>query len=101
MHIFDLKNMPSHPYAERQKNVFFQQEEFKARIIDLKPGGEMPTCKMESYVMFYVISGIAQVMVNQESVELSEGHCLITEPATLAMKTQNGVRMMGIQISKL
>jgi len=31
---------------------------------------------------------------------LRKGQCLIVEPATLSMKTQNGVKMMGIQIMK-
>ncbi len=59
----------------------------------------MPACQMECHVVFYVISGSAQVMVNNESAELSEGHCLITEPATLAMKSEHGVKLVGIQIS--
>jgi quercetin dioxygenase-like cupin family protein len=100
MNVFDLKKMPSYPHSQRGKNVFYQQDAFKARVIDLEAGGEMPTCQMESYVLFYVISGNAQVTVNHEIAELSEGHCLITEPATLSMKTKNGVRMMGIQITK-
>jgi len=100
MQLFDLKNMPSYPYAERQKNIFFQQDEFKARLIDLKPGGAMPSCEMESSVLFYVISGSAQVTVNNESAELVAGKCLISEPATLSMKSESGVRMMGIQITK-
>lgn len=98
MQIFDLKNMPSFPYAERHKNVFFQNDDFKARIIDLKPGQSMPTCEMESYVLFYVISGRAKVTVNDEAAELVAGHCLITEPATISMNTTGGVRMVGIQI---
>lgn len=100
MKIIDVAIMPSHPYAERHKNVFFQQDEFKARIIDLKPGGAMPTCEMESYVLFYVLSGSAQVTVNDESADLAAGQCLVTEPATLAMTTEHGVRMLGVQIQK-
>jgi len=53
---------------------------------------------MLSYVIFYVIKGIAEAKVNQEKIILKEGQCLITEPATLSMKTKEGVKMMGIQI---
>ncbi len=55
---------------------------------------------MESYVMFYVISGSAQVTVNEETAELAAGQCLITEPATLSMTSEDGVRMMAVQITK-
>ena len=44
MQAFNLKIMKSHPYEERDKNVFYKANEFKTRIIELLPGGEMPTC---------------------------------------------------------
>ena len=100
MQTFNLETMKSHPYEERDKNVFYKAKEFKARIIELPPGGEMPTCEMLSYVIFYVIKGTAEAKVNQEKIILKEGQCLITEPAILSMKTQDGVKMMGIQIMK-
>jgi len=100
MQLFNLKTMKPSPYEERDKNVFYKAKEFKTRIIELPPGGEMPTCEMLSYVIFYVIKGTAQAKVNQEKIILKEGQCLITEPATLSIKTQEGVKMMGIQIIK-
>ncbi|MBE3128500.1 MAG: hypothetical protein IMZ60_02350 [Actinobacteria bacterium] len=100
MQTFNLKTMKSYPYVERNKNVFYKAKEFKARIIELPPGGEMPTCEMLSYVIFYVLKGTAKAKVNQEKIILKEGQCLISEPAILSMKTQDGVKMMGIQIMK-
>ena len=100
MQVFDLKTMISHPYEERDKNVFYRAKEFKARIIELPPGGEMPTCEMVSYVIFYVVKGAAEFTVNQEKVNIKAGQCLITDPATLAMKTNDGVKIMGIQVVK-
>lgn len=101
MQAFNLKTMKSYPYEDRHKNVFYKAKEFKTRIIELPPGGEMPICEMVSYVIFYVIKGTVEVRVNQEKTILKEGQCLIVEPATLSMKTQNGVKMMGIQIIKI
>ncbi|MCW7079351.1 MAG: hypothetical protein OCU22_09550 [Canidatus Methanoxibalbensis ujae] len=100
MQVFDLKAMKAYPYEERDKNVFYEAEEFKARIIELPAGGEMPTCEMASYVIFYVIEGAAEVRVNQEKVSIKEGQCLITEPATLSVRTNDGVKIMGIQVVK-
>ena len=101
MQVFDLKAMKAYPYEERDKNVFYKAEEFKARIIELPAGGEMPTCEMASYVIFYVIEGAAEVRVNQEIINIKEGQCLITEPATLSMRTNDGVKLMGIQVVKI
>ena len=100
MQVFNLREMTSYPYEERDRNVFYNAKEFKARIIELPPGGEMPTCDMVSYIIFYVIEGAAELRVNQEKANIEEGQCLITEPATLSMQTKNGVKIMGIQVEK-
>lgn len=100
MQIFNLKTMQVYPYEQRDKNVFYRSPEFKARIIELPPGGSMPDCDMESYVVFTVIQGTATVNVNEKESRLQDGECLITEPALLSMKTQDGVKIMGLQISK-
>lgn len=101
MQIFDLKEMRAHPLEERDKNIFYQAEEFKMRIVELSPGEEIPSCEMESYVIFYVVEGEAQVGVNEEKVELKKGQCLATEPVTMSMRTESGVKIMGIQIQKI
>ena len=46
MKVFDINKLTSHPYEERDKNVFYQAQEFKTRIIELPPGGQMPVCEM-------------------------------------------------------
>jgi len=100
MKVFDLNEMAALPYEQRETNVFYQTKEFKTRIIELPPGGQMPICEMASHVIFYVLRGEARVTVNSETVELKEKQCLITEPATLSMTTEKGVRLMGIQVLK-
>ncbi len=98
MQIFDLSEMTAAPYEQREKNVFYQANEFKTRIIELPPGGQMPTCEMASHVIFYALDG--EVTVNSESVILKKNQCLIAEPSTFSMQTDNGVKIMGIQIAK-
>jgi len=91
--------MVAHTYNEREKNVFYQATQFKARIIDLPAGGAMPTCEMASHVLFYVIQGEAEVQVNGEAASIKEGQCLISEPATLSMRTGHGVKILGVQVA--
>jgi len=100
MRVFDLGEMKAFPYERREKNVFYQVKEFKTRIVELPPGGEMPACQMASHVIFYVLDGEVSVTANSATAELKEKQCLITGPATLSMRTQKGVRLMGIQIVK-
>ena len=101
MQVFDCGTMTSYPYEERDKNVFYRSKKFKARIIELTSGGKMPSCEMTSYVIFYVITGTAEVKVNHEKAAIKEGQCLIAEPGTLSMETKNGVKIIGIQIEKI
>jgi len=100
MKIFNLGDMSALPYEQREKNVFYQTKEFKTRIIELPPGGQIPICEMASHVIFYALDGEARVTVNSESVILKKNQCLITEPATISMQTDNGIKIMGIQIAK-
>lgn len=101
MEIFDLYKMQSFPYKQRDKNVFYLTKEFKARIINLAAGEEVPECEMASYVIFLILQGEAIVTVNSEESVIDAGKCLISEPAVLSLKTKNGVRIMGVQINKI
>jgi len=98
MKIFDLMNLESEGYEQREKNVFFQNDLFKTRVIDLKPGGKIPDCQMDCFVMFYVVKGEVLLRKNDESATLKENQVFITEPALLSMETINGARLMGVQI---
>jgi quercetin dioxygenase-like cupin family protein len=96
MKVVDLKELDPDDGSE----VFYEAEEFSGRVIELPPGGSMPPCEMDSYVMFYVITGEATVTVDEEEARLQEGTSMITKPATLAMETEEGVRILGVQVAK-
>lgn len=42
MEIFDLLNLSAESYENRNVNVFFQNDLFKARVIALEPDGKIP-----------------------------------------------------------
>ncbi|MBN2534951.1 MAG: hypothetical protein JXB88_18865 [Spirochaetales bacterium] len=100
MEVFDLKKIKAYPYKERDKNVFFKSKRFKARIIKLHAGESMPTCEMQSSVVFYVIEGTVELHVNEDIQNIKEGMCMITGPATLSLKTEEGVLIAGFQINE-
>jgi mannose-6-phosphate isomerase-like protein (cupin superfamily) len=97
---FDIPSMKAYGYDQREKNVFYAIREFKMRVISLGPGESMPKCDMTSYVIFVAIEGEAEVDVGTDRVAISRGQCLVTEPATLSMRTNTGVRLLGIQVAK-
>jgi mannose-6-phosphate isomerase-like protein (cupin superfamily) len=100
MQIFDLDKMQSFPYEERDKNVFYSTKEFKVRIIKLLSNEQIPKCEMDSFVIYYVLEGKAELSVNEERADIEAGMCIIIEPGTFSLKTKEGVKIMGIQIKK-
>mgnify|MGYP005868380043 CR=1 FL=1 len=98
MEIFDLMNLEAEGYENRNVNVFFQNDLFKARVIVLEAGQKIPECRMDCFVMFYVVKGEVLLRKNNESSILKENQVFITEPALLSMETNSGARLFGIQI---
>ncbi|MFO7888350.1 MAG: hypothetical protein R6U59_08530 [Eubacteriales bacterium] len=98
MEIYDLKKLNAKEYEKRDVNVFFQNDTFKTRVIALKPGGNIPKCQMDTFVIFYVVEGEVILNKNEETSTLKEDQVFITEPALLSMESEKGARLMGIQI---
>lgn len=98
MQMYDLMDLEAKGYAQRQVNVFYQTEAFKARVIVLEAGGRIPACHMDTYVLFSVVNGTVRITRNEETVMLKENQVFISEPATLSMESDTGARLMGIQI---
>jgi quercetin dioxygenase-like cupin family protein len=99
MEVFNLRSVSDHPFEEREKNVLYRSEDLAVRIISLPPGGGIPPCEMASYVIFTVISGKVLVEANGEKAALEEGWCLISEPAVLSMRSDDGARVLGVQVA--
>jgi len=70
------------------------------RIIELPAGGALPDCQMHDHVVFYVLSGEADVVVDDEQSTLGEGQCLVSPPVRFQMASRNGVRILGIRIAE-
>jgi len=100
METFDIRSLQAFPYSEREKNVFYQIEEFKMRIIELKENQELPECEMNSHVIFFLVKGKVEATVNNEKTVLTESQCLVSEPAIFSMRAIEASRLVGIQINQ-
>ena len=98
MEIFDLNDSNVYPFEERDKNVLFQSGTFKVRLIQLAAGGEIPPCKMAMNVIFCVLQGEGVITVNDKTNEVKPHSLIITPPATISMKSEVAMRVLGIQI---
>ncbi len=100
MEVFDFNKITGFPYSERHKNVLYRSDEYKIRVIDLPENGKMPECEMATHVVFVVMQGNVDIMVNGKEYNLSEKQIMISDPAVFSMKTSDGAKLMGIQIQK-
>jgi quercetin dioxygenase-like cupin family protein len=98
MEIFDLNDINIHPFEERDKNVLFQSETFKVRLIQLEAGEEIPPCTMATNVLFCVLQGKGVITVNDNSNQVKPHSLIITTPATISMKSNERMGLLGIQI---
>src|SRR4030065_989772 len=98
MEFFDLNDSNVYPLEERDKNVLFQSGIFKVRLIQVEAGGEIPPCAMAMNVIFCVLQGEGVITVNESSNQVKSHSLIITSPATVSMKSDEGMRVLGIQI---
>ena len=99
MKIFDIADMKVFGYEQRAMNVIHEVPEFKLRVIELAPGGTIPLCEMASHVVFVCIEGKAVITIDGEKATLTPALGLVSKPATVSMRSENGAKLMGIQIA--
>lgn len=67
MKIIDLQTISARPYEQRDKNVLYQGDHFKTRIIELAEGEKLPPVnpvrwhRMSSFSLFRAASGSASM----------------------------------------
>jgi hypothetical protein len=98
MEIFNLDNIRIYPLEERDKNVLFQSETFKVRLIQIGSGGEISPCAMATNVLFCVLQGEGVITVSESSNQVKSHSLIIRSLATVSMKSDEGMRVLGIQI---
>ena len=98
MEIFDLNDSNVYLFEERDKNVLFQSGIFKVRLIQVEAGGEIPPCAMAMNVIFCVLQGNGIISVNGKSNQVKPHSLIIAPPATISMKSNEGMKLLGIQI---
>jgi quercetin dioxygenase-like cupin family protein len=99
MKVFDISDMKAFGYEQRAMNVIHEAPEFKLRVIELAPGGNIPLCEMASHVVFVCFEGEATVTIDGEETVLTHAKGLVTKPARVSMKSEKGAKLMGIQIT--
>lgn len=97
-----VKKMEKYDLNEIEgKDLMYGRDEFKVRHIQLSEGDKIPPCNMSSHVIFIVLEGTVEIQVDDDKATLDKHECLISEPGTYSMKTENGAKLLGIQVEKV
>jgi quercetin dioxygenase-like cupin family protein len=68
----DVKKIINYISEGPYKKIFYDGGGIKAQIVCLKAGQTIPPCKMNNDVLFYIIKGEGEIMVDNETEDLKE-----------------------------
>jgi len=68
MQAYELDQLITFSRESHTKHVFFESKSLKAQIMGLEPGQRIPPCSMDHDVVFLVIDGEGEIIVDGQSV---------------------------------
>lgn len=81
------------------KMVFSCTDHLKAQVMRLKAGVQIPPCKMENDVMFFIRKGKGRITVDNETSEFSEGDCVMVphQAASRSIFAETDLEVFALQ----
>ncbi len=70
MYKTDISNLIKFSKEGLTKNIFYDKGNLKAQIICLETAQAIPPCKMSNDVLFYIIKGEGEIVVDDTKEEL-------------------------------
>ena len=96
---FDLKQEAKFKEDEIFKKVFLEHGHLKAQVTCLSAGQQIPPCKMEHDVLFYVISGSGTIIVDGKRKTLKPGQAAFVpkEAKWRSIKAKTKMVILAVQ----
>ena len=70
MQAYDLDQLITFSRESPTKHIFFESKNLKAQVMGLEPGQRIPPCSMDHDVVFLVIYGEGEIIVDGQSVSV-------------------------------
>jgi quercetin dioxygenase-like cupin family protein len=67
---FDLNRLIAFSQRSHTKHVFFESPKLKAQVMGLEPGQRIPLCSMDHDLVFLLIDGEGDIIVDGQSVSV-------------------------------
>ncbi len=91
MHKVDIKDLIKYSENGPYKDIFYEAGDIKAQVVCLKTGQVIPPCKMGNDVLFFIIQGGGEIIVDGKREELKTGISVIVpkeaEARSISAKT--------------
>lgn len=96
---YDLKKAAKFKKDEIFKKVFLEHGHLKAQVTCLSASQQIPPCKMEHDVLFYIMSGNGAVMVDGKSKVLKPGQAAFVpkEAKWRSIKAKTKMNILAVQ----
>jgi len=96
---FDLDKTARFEKEEIFKKVFLEHGHLKAQVTCLSAGQQIPPCKMEHDVLFYVIDGEGTIIVDEEEKSLEPGQAAFVpkEAESRSIKAKTKMIILAVQ----
>ncbi len=97
--IYELKELAEFKKNKIFKKVFLEHGHLKAQITCLSAGQQIPPCKMEHDVLFYVIDGKGTIIIDDDEKTLSTGQAAFVpkEAESRSIKAKTKMNILAVQ----
>ncbi len=100
MNVYSLNNLIEFSPVQHTKHIFFKNEKIKAQVVSLDAGQEIPPCRMERDVIFFVMEGKGKVIVDGEKNELEKFSWIFVpkEKNSRSIQAETRMTVLAMQI---
>jgi quercetin dioxygenase-like cupin family protein len=97
-----LKELVKFSDQGHTKNVFFESAKIKAQVMGLEAGQQIPPCRMDHDVIFFVIEGEGKIIVDGEEEILKKTSWVFVpkEIESRSLKAETRMAILAIQIRR-
>jgi quercetin dioxygenase-like cupin family protein len=100
MNIYPLEKFVKFSPNTHTKKVFFETEKIKAQVIGLEAGQQIPPCGMDFDVIFFVMEGEGEIILDGQSEVLKKSAWVFVpkEIETRSIRSETRMKVLAIQV---
>jgi quercetin dioxygenase-like cupin family protein len=95
-----LDNLIAFSPESHTKRIFFDSGPVKAQVMGFEPGQQIPPCRMEHDVIFVVLEGQGEIIIDEEKRTIAKSSWVFIpkEKETRSLKAKTRMAVLAIQL---